>query len=349
MSVIMLVLLLVLLPSGLGLCFLTDQETGVQGLLKSWIYGMAFTFGLFELLYIPAYFMKLSFKRLTFVFFLFLVIIFVAEMIWLRKRWMHFVKGIAIKQVSILLVAALVVSAGLTIVPAFYVSSDDDDAFYVASATTAQETNTLFEYNAYTGRRIKNVQSRYVLSPFPIFLAGISSVSYTPAAELAHRWIPLFLIPVSLGVLYLFGTYLYPKERKKQHLFFLLAVLLTLFSGYSIKNASVFLLYRIWQGKAVLAAFLLPLIWLVFLEQIKDGQKDETTWWDRIRFYIMLMMLSSASGMVSSMGIFLAPLLIGFLALVLGYKKRSIKAVIQVVLCAWPSVLLGVLYLTVLS
>lgn len=349
MSVIMLVLLLVILPSGLGLCFLTDAETGVQGLLRSWIYGIAFTFGLFELLYIPAFFMKLSFKRLTIGFFAVLVVFFVAETIVLRRRWIAFGKNIVKGHMSLLLIAALITSAALTFVPAIYTNSDDDDAFYVATATTAQETNTLFEYNAYTGRKIRNVQSRYVLSPFPVYLAGISSVSHVAAAELAHRWFPLFMIPASLGVLYLFGVQFYPEDRKKRHLFFLLAVLLTLFSGYSIKNASVFLLYRIWQGKAVLAAFLLPLIWFVFLEQIKDGQKKENAWWNRIRFSILLMMLASASGMVSSMGIFLAPLLIGFLALLLGYRKRSIKAVIQVVLCAWPSVLLGVLYLTVLS
>ena len=51
----------------------------------------------------------------------------------------------------------------------FYTHIDDDDAFYVATASTTLETDTVFQYNAYTGDEYESLPSRYVLSPFPIF------------------------------------------------------------------------------------------------------------------------------------------------------------------------------------
>lgn len=342
MSYLLILLLMFFLPVLLGLGFLSDSEEGGSGIFTSWLYGTLFMMAGFELVYIPCYFLKRSYLFLQLSYGSLLSLALLLELLFYRKRILALLQGFRKEKCSAVLVLALLLSAFITYVPAFYTSEDADDAFYVATATTTQETGTLFFYDPYTGKEAKKVESRYVLSPFPIYMANLSSVSRIPAAMLVHRVIPMFFVPMALSILYLFGQQFYERQKKKKHLFYLLAVLLTLFSGYSIKNASVFLLYRIWQGKAFLAAVLVPVVWLLFLKSYKKEKES-------VSFYLLLTMVCLAGGMVSSMGIFLIPMLIGFLALVLGIYKKSFSRLAFSVLCAWPGVLLGLVYLLVLS
>ena len=60
------------------------------------------------------------------------------------------------------------------VVVVLYAHMDEDDAFYVGTATTAVETDTLYAYNPYTGAAYNVLPSRYILSPFPAFLAVTS-------------------------------------------------------------------------------------------------------------------------------------------------------------------------------
>ena len=53
------------------------------------------------------------------------------------------------------------------VVVVLYAHMDEDDAFYVGTATTAVETDSLYAYNPYTGAAYNVLPSRYILSPFP--------------------------------------------------------------------------------------------------------------------------------------------------------------------------------------
>ena len=51
------------------------------------------------------------------------------------------------------------------VVVVLYAHMDEDDAFYVGTATTAVETDSLYAYNPYTGAAYNVLPSRYILSP----------------------------------------------------------------------------------------------------------------------------------------------------------------------------------------
>ena len=95
---------------------------------------------------------------------------FIMRLIRFKKQETKKQKGSRLWYLPAVLLIVVQMYAGI-----FYTHIDDDDAFYVATASTTLETDTVFQYNAYTGDEYESLPSRYVLSPFPIFEAGLWS------------------------------------------------------------------------------------------------------------------------------------------------------------------------------
>ena len=95
-----------------------------------------------------------------------------------------------IKTMPILLSILLVVLVGMQLlVFVKYGHINDDDAYYVATATTSVQTDTLFKYSAMTGTDEIDEQylMRYRLGPFPIYYAIMSKVIDIHPAIVAHQ------------------------------------------------------------------------------------------------------------------------------------------------------------------
>ena len=117
---------------------------------------------------------------------------------------------------------------------------DADDAFYVAQATSGVQTDTIFEIIPYTGQKYYGIASRYILSPFPVFLAVVSQLS----------------------------AGLHPA---------IMTACICSFSAYSVYNSGSFQMIRIWQGKALLASAFLPLL-LYICQSVLMEKKTEYPW-----------------------------------------------------------------------
>ena len=91
---------------------------------------------------------------------------------------------------------------------------DADDAFYVAQATSGVQTDTIFEIIPYTGQKYYGIASRYILSPFPVFLAVVSQLSAgLHPAIMAHMIFPAVFLPVVYSVQYLLGKKWFPGDK----------------------------------------------------------------------------------------------------------------------------------------
>lgn len=97
------------------------------------------------------------------------------------------------------------------------------------------------------------------------------------------------------------------------------------------------MLVRIWQGKAVLAAVILPFLIYLGLALVLEDQ-PEYPW-------LLLAMANLAACHVSSMGIMLAPVVTGLFVLLALVKNRSPRRFLYGILCCMPSLLLGSVYL----
>lgn len=340
MQYLILFIMLVACPGLMGLIYYDDSKKTVLGLCKAWCKGTIALWALFELIYIPCYFLKISYRIFCFIF-SGISILLMGILIWtIRDTFFRLPKQKYQKKQIIMFLLVLICACLITVVPSLYEHQDDDDAYYIAAATTAQETDTMYRYSPYTGEVLKRVDKRYALSPFPIYMAYVSSVSGMSPAILAHRIMPVFYILLAFAVAACIGNVLL---KGNIGLYMLLFLLLSVWSGFSDKNATAFLLFRVWQGKALLAGIILPMIWFLF-EEMED-QMEKGLAINNRRILLAFLPISLAGAMVSSMGIILVPLLVGILNVVFMIQIRSLKKGIWILFQMTPSILLGVIYL----
>lgn len=305
-----------LLPAVVGCLWTRKIEKYNGNLLMSYFFGLFSLLALFEVLAVPMIFLKCSLTLLVRTWAgcglaLALISVIVNRSFLIQRRWL----GSLWKKMTLVLAASLV-CMGLQMA---YVTErqhiDDDDAFYLATSTTAVDTDSLFRYNAYTGKVYKRVPARYVMAAWPLFIATVSQLTTFHPAVLAHTVLPGIIVLWSYLIYMLFGVRLFPGDKRKQSLFLLFIVVLQSFSGYSIYSSSTFLFIRSWQGKAVLAGVGIPAIlyggWMALKERA-----GKITW-------LMLGCTVTAACMFSSMGVVLSAILLGCFGLVgaLAWKK----------------------------
>lgn len=217
---------------------------------------------------------------------------------------------------------------------------DADDALYVGAATTAIHSDTIFRVNSYTGNLYNNMPRRYILSPFPIFLAVMSQLSGgLHAAIMAHTVFPAIFLPTAYVVMYVLARRWFPDDKDAQGIFLFLTVVLSWFSAYSIYNAGDFQMIRIWQGKAILAAIMLPFLFYLSLSILME-EKPAYSW-------LLYAMANLSACLLSSMGIILAPVMMGVFLFLSLLKFRSLKRFLRGALCCAPSIILGIVYILI--
>lgn len=328
-----------LIPLCAGLS-LNARKEEKENLEKSVLFGYFIMFALFEVMCVPATFLKVSFSHLCVVYEGTVLIWAVVSLIVKRKSMWNCLKNIQndlcrIPFLGYVAFALIVVQIGVYIIG---MATDADDAMYVATATTSLHTDGIFTHSCYSGTPTSVLLKRYVLSPFPIFLAFLSRVTGFHPTVMAHTILPVFLVSVCYFVYSLWGRKLFGGDRKSESLFLIFVSFVHMFSYYTVYTQGTFLLIRIWQGKAVLAAILLPALfyygWLYFEEE-KAGVLE----------WIQLCFLMTSCCLVSSMGIMLAPIMLGILALVCGLPRWRWKRIAAACFSCLPSMILALVYL----
>lgn len=338
-KILLSVLWLGIVPFCAGLSLDRSKEEK-ENLVKPVLSGYFVMFALFEVMCVPAAFLRIPFSRLCTAYEGVVIIWAVVSLVIKRKRMWNCVKNFFadLRDMPLLGYVALILIALQIGIYILGMATDADDAMYVAAATTSLHTDGIFSYSCYSGRFTSVLPKRYVLSPFPIFLAFLSRVTGFHPTVMAHTILPVFLVSVCYFVYNLWGRKLFDDDRKSESLFLIFISLVHMFSYYTVYTQGTFLLIRIWQGKAVLAAILLPAVfyygWMYF-EQKKIG----------ILEWLRLFFLMTSCCLVSSMGIMLAPIMLGFVALVCGLPGWKWKRICTACLSCLPSMVLALVYL----
>lgn len=329
------------LPFLLGLLLTKSSYTEDKSISYSTISGYILVWGILQITVIPAIYFKVSLSSYTLFFYLTILILAIVSII----KNIHVFKKILIQKIKwikekpwlmLIVIFLIIIQTGYLSVSNL---GDHDDAFYVATAETALETNTLMEYNPYTGGAYDEFPSRYVLSPFPMYIALMSNLLNIRAATTAHTLLILSLIPLAYMTWYLIGKKFFHNNETKTAVFMLITMCLLIYSGYSVYTQGTFMHIRIWQGKAVLAAIILPFLFYQGLSIIlKDMRHPE---------WIMLFFTMTASCFVSSMGIMLGAIMAGVIAISDLVINKSIKNWIYIILCCVPNILYAFIYILI--
>ena len=288
--------------------------------------GMILFFFLFEILALCAVFFRWKFHTLYWLVLGISVVLFVSSIVqnWdfimrlirFKKQETKKQKGSRLWYLPAVVLIVVQMYAGI-----FYTHIDDDDAFYVATASTTLETDTVFQYNAYTGDEYESLPSRYVLS----------------STVLGHTGMFLIFLPVAYFVYDLLGSFFWKNKRKERGLFLLFLAWMNIFGYYSVYTMSTFLLIRIWQGKAVLAAVILPLLFYYLLCAYKNEYQ--------IQDIIQIFLTTGAAALTSSMGIFLAPIMVALGAFAGIIQTRKIGIAWKLLAGCIPCIILTGIYL----
>lgn len=337
-------MLLFMAPFLTGSLFLSFFDRKETGFAMRTVTGYLVMFSIFEVLTVPLTILRVPYHVLVW------MAGFIYGMLSLWSIWKcrgeifrEFIKAIksSYRQPWTMYAAVLLVAAQ-ALAYVCLMTTDLDDAYYVAAATTAIHYDTLYLNSPYTGMAVETLNLRYVLSPFPMFLAFISTCTGIAPAVMAHTVLPVFLVSLAYMVYYLLGGILFSGKTardvtRQKGLFLLLLSLIHIYSYYSVYTQGTFMLIRIWQGKAVLASVLLPcLFYMSYKAMARNQEKGD---------WILLFFCTVSCTMVSSMGVALAPVMLGILALLFGVFKGNWRNVRNAVICCVPCVIIGALYL----
>lgn len=320
--------------------FLTGRKQEASW-LDNFVCGYTVMFAIFELTALPAIFAGLSFHVLKYFYGGICLALAAASLLVNRKALLSGaawrIKGL--RQLPWTMWLAFLLIAIQVGAYVFGMATDLDDSFYVATATTTLETGGIFTHGAYTGRLTSVLPSRYVLAPFPILLAFYSAAVGMHPAAVAHTVQPIFFLLLSYITYGFIGKRLFKGDKKSTGFFLFFLALVQAFSYYSVYTQGTFMLIRIWQGKALLAAFLLPAIFYRARCCMEEGA-EKGNW-----FRLLCLMMSSC--LVSSMGMMLAPVMLGLLALLYGVPGWKWKKILAAFGCCVPNLCCAAIYLLV--
>lgn len=340
-SVALILIFMGAVPFLLGLLYTGFVEEEKDNALLHMAAGHVIMFGAFEILALPLIWLKQSLSLLAGLYVGALILLSVISLILNFKRLPGIVLGAirAARQFTLCIWAQFALIAGQVFVYVRYQYFNADDSFYVAAATTALATNTIFAYDPYTGAAYGNLPPRYVLSPFYAFTAVMGKVTDTHPAILTHLVFMILFLLLSYAVYALIGRALFACDMEKLGYFMVLLSAFHIFAAYSERTSGLFLLIRLWQGKAVLAGILLPMILYLAIRIFwMEGKRAD---------FLLLFTLLCACCMVSSMGIMLGAVMVGMIGILFAWRKKNLKILACSFLCCLPNLFCASAYLLI--
>lgn len=242
---------------------------------------------------------------------------------WVKTDWLS--KVLTFSFVVLVLIQAVLLS---------YASLyDTDDARYTAESLDAMNTDKMLLTHPLTGEALEaplGEMVKDVVSPFSMMQGSISKILGIHPATLCHVILPLFLIPLCYFVYWLLARQVFGIENREKRLFFMnFMCILFIFGKLSAFWDSAYLLWRIWQGKAILATIIIP-----FLFWIMHGIMDDM---GRREYYILLCLTMWGSCILTPMGMVLPIVITGIYGLFICFYNKNIKVLFQLGICYIPT------------
>ena len=252
-------------------------------------------------------------------------------------------------------------------------SFDGDDSYYVVESLLAQQADVMNTILPYTGMST-SLEPRHALAVITMWIAFLAKMSNIHATILSHSVMPLFLIPLVYLVYVEIGRVLF---RRRQHVipvFMVFVAVLMMFGNVSIYTPATFFLMRTWQGKALVANLVFPMILWMFLwmfEDIKSGAKvpvfdnkdsalmkrnavaaDVARYQalaakrEKIAPWALLWLINMLSGVCSSMGVIFGSALIALFTLLLLVFSKRWTVLVGAFVCVLPNLVYVAVYYT---
>ena len=347
-------LLVVIVPMWIGSiwCYFAKMTGKLKNLLFAWVSGFLTVMAVSKIILVPMVLRRVGFTEYRYT----ATALYLALMIWAvylnRKNIVRIMKNDRPTKVAeasekdwnhwqlLFLVGALgliLLQAG---VAGLLQHIDDDDSRFVVEQVLAVEHNTMFKENPVTGALSywdMGEVRKDMISPWPMLVAYWCKLSGIAPAIMSHKFLPLFLTLLCYAVYALLGMHLFKDDREKVSIFLIFASALNIYGYFSTHTTSAVMLLRIWQGKALVGALLVPAMFYIMFEIM--NRNGEKTW------YFLGATTATAAALASGSGITIIPVVIGICGLAEIVHTKKIVRGIMIWCTAIPSVIYLLCYL----
>lgn len=337
-KIILVVIWLIYLYYRTGILFKKIIKSKSNDLATTLLYGFITNFALFELINLPFILCFKQAVKIIYIIFLItnILLIILSYLIkYTEKKYnaIYDIKNIQKqKKNGVFYLLAILVMIFQICNSAFLFKEDADDSFYISWANEAKELESLYETDPSVGLEESTFDSKYKFNTWEIYGGFIARVFDINVSTLFHTVYPLIYIMLAYTSYYLVLKKLLKKENLGLALFIL--SILFLFTGVSTKFKAVFLLGRIYQGKAILVNIIMPLVIAKFLDY-KNFTKED---------YVFLTITYVAALAFTPMTISLLSLLYGLFLVIILLRKdyKEFKKTIWLML---PIIIISVMYI----
>ena len=345
----MVLLWLIFVPMLLGTAIEVWCQKEIQ-YRSAYLLGTFFMWAVFQLIAVLAIEKKVT---LTYVMYGWIGIIFigiVADLFYLSKhlgiirtsfKQLKTIISTVKEQKIFLLYVFVVLIVGMELIIYFFgMHIDQDDSRFVTNSVIAWNRDTMLLANPQTGAiwdRPYGEAVKDAVAPWSIFIAMLSRLLFIHPTIVTHTVLPGFLLVMCyFAYSLLIGEML--RERKRDIIIcMLLFCVFLLFGRLSIYTGATFILTRIWQGKAVVVAVMLPYI-LFWLMKLYDDCLN-------LKRYVVLMLIHIAGCLLSGMGITLCAILSGAQIGSYGLQKKKWQIWIYGGIACIPNLIYALLYM----
>ncbi len=313
----------------IGQLWVNKWEEYQDSLWMATIMGLVTLFAAFQVVAVPAIWMKRKLHELVIYMAALIAVLSVISFIHIFKSGGAYYKyqieklkrAVKNKRNGWFLLAAILILIH-TYYGAVYDKQNADDVRYVASILDAVETDEMLMYHPGTGEYIGEIVSDFrkdATAPILMFWAVWCKLLNIHPSTFTRIVVSLFMIPMAYGVAFLLGRLLCKKNRRWTGMFLCIYCLFNLTNHVlPLEGIGVALHYMRW-GKSILYAVLIPLL-ILFMMEIADKERPGQMYW-------RLGVLLYGGCLASTMSCILLPIVTGVWALWDALKVRSLRSV----------------------
>ena len=285
-----------------------EDKLRYSDIIQTYVIGQMTVFALIQILAVPMILLRLKFNILYYSFMTIAIVLlvlginkFVKNGIPKISSFKGYIKTLTPVTIIFLIISALMILAQFLIY-FFGQHLDEDDARWMAEANDALVYGDMMTRNFATGEYVgRFIMAKDITSPWPMMWAILARTLHVRTSIAIHTVYASFEMIVMYMIYYLITRELFEKKDSRFTFLIMVAVINLFYAGTTFTQ-SVFSMVRIWQGKATVAAVIIPLIIYIFIKINKEN---------RLGDWLRLPIVTCGACLLSGMGVSISAIMVG--------------------------------------
>lgn len=226
-------------------------------------------FAVFQCVALPMKILLMPLSALSVTWMILLAILVLVSLVLNRKKWKLLLTKKTDKTGWIVMgiFAVLILVQIVVITNNIQYGSFMDASYYIGDSARSVATNTIEQYDQYTGRIRTELAPLYLLLTYTAHNSVLSYVTGTHSLVIWRQVMGTIVIILANVAVYLTAWCLLKKNQVNALIAWGFWLVITIFT-YSTYSPSGFLFYRAFEGKTILAVVILPTIFLCLIKSV---------------------------------------------------------------------------------